>query len=244
MASVGREAQPACIGLVDSGVDNAARSALGDSLLGVRAFDWDEAARSVTANQHGIDALQHGSKLATTVCAIAPAAQLLMARVFFQRWLTRPAQVAAAVDWLCASGAQVINLSLGLRADRAILRDACNRALACGVILVASAPARGESVFPAAYPGVIRATGDARCDRMQWSWLDSTQADVGGCVTALDESVAGASAGAACVSAHIARFLDARPGAGRAQVLDHLRHRAAYVGPERRTSAPDQGTSE
>lgn len=212
---------------------------MGDSLLGVRAFAWDEDAQSVAAGQHDMDALQHGSNLARTVCAIAPAAQLLVAKVFFQRWLTRPAQVAAAVDWLCASGAQVINLSLGLRADRAILRDACDAALASGVILVASAPARGEPVFPAAYPGVIRATGDARCERMQWSWLDSIQADVGGCVTALDETVAGASVGAACVSAHIARFLQARPGAGRAQVLDHLRNRAAYVGAQRRTFAPD-----
>jgi hypothetical protein len=160
--------------------------------------------------------------------------ELLVARVFFGHWGTRPAQVAAALDWLCGAGAQVINLSLGLREDRMVLREACERTTAGGVILVASTPARGEPVYPAAYPGVLRATGDARCAPGEWSWLATPQADIAGCVTSADGTVSGASAGAAHVCAHIAMCLQDPAMSERDDLLDALRRGASYHGPERR----------
>lgn len=229
---------PVRVGLVDTGLDSAGAGRVGEALLASRGFAWDDANATVTGIESAPDTLGHGSALATTVIATVPEVQLLMAQVFFGHWRTRPAQVAAAIDWLCASGAQVINLSLGLRADRPVLQQACANALASGVILVASSPARGEAVFPAAYAGVIRATGDARCDSTQVSWLATAQADVGGHVTAVGGAVAGASAGAAYISGHIARYLQDNRAAGREQVLKHLRDCASYRGPERRGGRP------
>lgn len=225
------------VGLVDTGLGAVPDASVSQALITTRGFVWDGEKEAVAETQAQNDTLGHGSALAATVATTAPGVKLLMAQVFFQQWQTRPAQVAAAIDWLCASGARVINLSLGLRSDRPVLHQACDRALAAGVILVASSPARGEAVFPAAYNGVIRATGDARCDRDEISWLDSPQADVGGCVAAVCGSVAGASVGAAYISAHIARYLQGDSGAGLERVIEHLRERADYTGPERR-SAP------
>lgn len=226
------------VGLVDTGLGAGPDRGVNSALIAARGFAWDDPTRAVSEIAARPDQLGHGSALSATLVAAAPGVQLLMAQVFFQRWRTRPAQVAAAIDWLCASGAQVINLSLGLREDRPVLQRACDSALAAGVILVASAPARGDRVFPAAYDGVIRATGDARCARADFSWLDSAQADVGACVVTGCGSVAGASAGAVYISAHIARFLQMNSQAGREQVLDYLRQHASYTGPERRSTPP------
>lgn len=230
--------EPVAVGLVDTGlgVDAQAHSSILSTQA--RAFAWDDDNREVLVTESCADALGHGSALASTITAMAPEARLLMAQVFFQRWSTSPAQVAAAIDWLSDSGARVINLSLGLRADRAVLRDACDNALAAGVILVASSPAQGEAVFPAAYEGVIRATGDARCQASQFAWLASAQADVGACVNAVQGTVAGASVASAYVSAHIACYLEQHREAGREQVLGYLRENASYQGPERRGVEP------
>ena len=73
------------------------------------------------------------------------------------------AAVAAAVDWAVEHGASLVHLSLGLTADRAVLRAAVERAIRAGCVIVAASPARGPRVYPGAYPQVIRGTGDARC---------------------------------------------------------------------------------
>ena len=48
---------------------------------------------------------------------------------------------------------------------------ACAALLGQGAVLVAAHPARGAPCFPAAYPGVIAATGDARCGWQELSQL-------------------------------------------------------------------------
>ncbi|MOA36453.1 Subtilisin NAT precursor [compost metagenome] len=126
----------------------------------------------------------------------------------------------------------LINLSLGLRHDRPLLRAACQRALDAGIVLCAASPAQGEAVYPASYPGVLRISGDARCAPGQWSWLGSAQADFGAPVTA--GGLAGASLACATLSGQIARYLQAHPGSDRAALLDHLRRGAAFMGAERR----------
>ncbi|MFM7274424.1 MAG: S8 family serine peptidase, partial [Gammaproteobacteria bacterium] len=179
------------------------------------------------------DPAGHGSRIAAIV-AEDGGVELLDARIFGAGLRTDAARAAAAIDWLVAEGARILNLSLGLREDREVLRDACARAVAAGALLVASSPARGGKVFPAAYPGVLRATGDARCAPGEISWLGSTQADAGGHVRSLDGEVAGASMGCARVTAALARWLGAHPGASNADAITALRVQARYIGPERR----------
>ncbi len=99
------------------------------------------------------DALGHGSAVIQAILFRAPQARFSVAQVFDGRGVTSPLQIAAALQWLGGQGVRVVNLSLGVRQDRPLLREAVAELVAAGVLVCASSPARGEPVFPAAYPG-------------------------------------------------------------------------------------------
>lgn len=222
-------AQKIRLGLVDSGVSESqadpVRGACGFSPEGVLPVRPDP--------------LGHG----TTVCGIiihhAPDIALYNAQVFDRRGVTTATTVAAALDWLVAEKVDLINLSLGLAQDRAVLKAAVGRAIDAGIILVAASPAQGVAVYPSAYPGVIRATGDARCDIREVSFLDSAQADFGACPRGLEAPgtqrprIGGASLGTAHLSGQLAACLLA--GGKREFAREWLVSQAKYVHNERRT---------
>ncbi|HAV05795.1 MAG: S8/S53 family peptidase [Pseudomonadota bacterium] len=178
------------------------------------------------------DSLGHGAAVVDRLLQPAVPVTLCLAQVFGARGQTSALQVAAAIYWLVEQQVSLINLSLGLRQDRSSLRLACAAAAEAGILLCASSPARGEPVFPASYPQVVRVTGDARCSLGQWSWLDSAQADFGAAPHALN-GTAGASLACAALSGQVTAFLHEHPGAGREAVLEHLRRNASFIGPER-----------
>ncbi|SFN94099.1 hypothetical protein SAMN03159304_01447 [Pseudomonas sp. NFACC24-1] len=180
------------------------------------------------------DLLGHGSMVIEAIGRRAPAAVFCVAQVFDQRGVTSALQIATAIDWLVALDVRLINLSLGLRQDRNLLREACEAAVARGILLCASSPAQGEGVFPANYPQVLRVTGDARCTEQQWSWLNSAQADFAACVHGTCPGPSGASLGCAALSGHIASFLIENPEASNEQIVEWLQKNARYHGPERR----------
>jgi Subtilase family len=157
--------------------------------------------------------------------------------VFGDALRTDGVTVAHAIGWLVDQGVAVINLSLGVRQDHAPLRVACERAQARGCLVIASTPARGEPVFPAAYPGVIRVMGDARCGPSQHSALLLPHADFGACVLPPDgdRAHAGASLGSAHLSGRVAALLAGGVAPGRASVWQALVDSAAFHGPERKT---------
>jgi hypothetical protein len=226
----GGRAGPPLIGLVDSGF--AGRQA--HRVAHAAAFMLvDGQPRCGAASA---DRLGHGSALIDVMAALAPAARFAVAQVFGARPAASAAQVAAAIDWLVAGGVQLINLSLGLTEDRAVLRTACARALRAGVVICAAAPARGMPVYPAAYPGVFRMTGDARCAREEISHLDTRHADFGAHVRPLDGRVAGggASIGCAHLAGHLARYLGDGGAARLTAVRAWLIAQATYHGPEQR----------
>jgi subtilisin family serine protease len=213
------------LALIDSGVSERHR----ERVVAARAFpapplDVEDGIAAVTRA-----ALPHGPALADVLLADARV-ELVVARVFFASLATSAAQLAAALDWAADQGARLANVSAGLREPREVLGDALARALARGVVVVAASPARGAAVYPAAYSGVVRATGDARCAPGEWSWLASAQADFGAHASAGE--VRGASAGCAHVSACLAARLASGETPERA--LAALRERAHYAGPERR----------
>ncbi len=217
------------VGIADSGVDGPARASV------ISRADFGREGQQHEPQEAPRDRAGHGSALAALI-ADTHAVELLDARIFDAELRASAAQTAAAIDWLVAQGARILNLSFGLREDREVLREACARALSRGVLLVASTPARGAAVFPAAYTGVIRATGDARCAPGETAWLGTAQADAGGAVRTPCGTVAGASAGCAQVSAALASLLHRQPSATQNELLEAFRREARYHGPERRLS--------
>ncbi|MCW8903461.1 subtilisin-like serine protease QhpE [Sedimenticola sp.] len=217
------------VGVVDSGfsrdqaqtVDCAAAFVVDSEMLVQREAQYD--------------CVQHGTAVIRAIATTAPAARLAVAQVFTERFTTTPSQVAAAIHWLLDQRVDLINLSLGLRADRPVLQAACAAAAAAGIPLCAATPARGDPVFPAAYPGVLRMTGDARCAETEWSCLETRYADFGAFVRSSDGRVAGASIGTGYLSGHISAYLATGGAADVDSIRRYLRENACYFGAERRT---------
>ncbi len=216
------------VGIVDSG------GALGlPGVVAARSFAAGDDG-GIRCTESGDDRLGHGSQIARLIKELGGDIGLLSAQVFAGTRTSSPAQVAAAINWLVDDGAALINISLGVRRADAGLRLACERAAAAGVILVASAPARGAPVFPAAYPQCIAVSGDARCAETEISWLGGANADFGAhpCAVPGDASASGASFAAARLSARVSRLLCQGMAANAVPVK--LRAEARYHGPERR----------
>ena len=98
------------------------------------------------------DQLGHGSEVVAALQGEGGPVPLLLAQVFASQASTSALQVAAALLWLVEAGVTLVNLSLGLQQDRPVLHQACAEALAAGVLLCASSPARGG-----AGPGAAKA---------------------------------------------------------------------------------------
>ncbi len=180
------------------------------------------------------DPTGHGTRIAQLLEGAAPRAaggfDLLLGQVFVDARPASAAAVAAAVDWAVEHRASLVHLSLGLAADRAVLRAAVERAILAGCVIVAAAPARGPRVYPGAYPQVIRGTGDARCAPGELSCLQPGL--FGACPRFAAAGAAGASIGAARVTCTI---LEMPPVAAPA-VVTALTARSTHRGPERRTA--------
>ncbi|GGK67786.1 subtilisin-like serine protease QhpE [Amphritea balenae] len=229
------------IGIVDSGYGFAHSPLTGvDQVRVTQSFSFDD---GIVTGPVTDDQLGHGSALLEVIAEQAPDAEFAIAQIFSKRLSTTPAQVAAAIDWLVEQGAAVINLSLGLRNDRDNLRIACEKAIAAGVILCASTPAKGDPVYPAAYPGVFRMTGDARCRVDQISCLRTQYADFGGYVKARN-GVIGASAGCAQMAGHIGRYLNEAGDTSMQAVDSWLQQQADFFGAEVRFPDAKQSQSQ
>ncbi len=213
------------IGLVDS---------CGDGPDCVAASRFERCGAGVLAVPVAADVSGHGTRLGRIIAGGPAEASFVFAQVLDQTGRTSADVVAAGIDWCIAQGVDLVHLSLGLTADRPVLRDAIARALATGCVLVAAVPARGAVPYPAAYPGVLRATGDARCDPRQVSWLSDTT--FGGCPSVEGTPGGGASVGAAHVSRAIAAAMQP---CDTATVIATLALNAAWRGPECRSVHPD-----
>lgn len=80
------------------------------------------------------------------------------------------ADVASGIRWAADRGANVINLSLGIRDSYDVLQEAVRYAANRGVILVAASGNEGASSlsYPAAYPEVIAVGAAATTDSIPW----------------------------------------------------------------------------
>lgn len=205
--------------------------------------DDHAAARAVMADGSVMpahpDMLGHGTAVAAIIRRACPGAAIAHAQVFGDRPVTNALRVAAALRWFATMGEarpDVICMSLGLAADRAPLGKACKALVADGLVLVAAHPARGASCFPAAYPGVIAATGDARCGwddlshlgpALFGAWCNSPERGPAG--------MGGASMGAARVAGHLAAIVARTGRLDGPGAIAALAAHAVHHGPERKS---------
>lgn len=210
------------VGLLDGGVGGEAAAAV-------------VAARSFIGAVSGTAASSHGSQVAQCVLQHSESADLLVAQVFGDGREATVDTVLAGLSWLVEQGAQIVNMSFGMTQASPRLSHACRAAAEAGVVLVASAPARGGLAFPAAFGQCIAVSGDARCAPGEVSWLASASADFGThpfLHPGDPRRGGGASIAAARMSGLLAAELAAGADAG--TLRGKLADRARYFGPERR----------
>jgi len=176
------------------------------------------------------DTLGHGSAVSRRIANFAPSVRWHVAQVLDASGRTSALQIAAALDWLAQQDVPLVCMSLGVRADRPSLARACADAVSRGMALCASVPAHGAPVFPAAYEGMVRVTGDARCAPEQWSWLGTAQADFGAAAYTNPGQPAGASLANAALCGILAACMTRHRHFSMAQNLQHLRERAPIRG--------------
>lgn len=204
------------VGIIDSGLP----AFCGISVLSAQDF---------TNTSSTTDQLGHGTAV-TNIISHNLSADIVCARVFHEKLMCTPSQIADAIQWLIAMDVNIINMSFGLRNDRSVLRDACEQALDKNIILVAAAPSQGEPVYPSSYSGIIRATGDARCKQDEISWLNSRQADFGGYSGKPHLGPAGASIGCASVTASISQVKTQYPHYNQDSLIQTLIQQSSYQG--------------
>lgn len=180
------------------------------------------------------DSIGHGTAVASLILARASRCSLLSAQVFYAARPTAARVIAAAIEWCVAEGARVVNLSLGLRDDRRVLRDSCLAAISRDVLLVASHPARGATTYPAAYPGVLAVTGDIRCGDEDCSSIAHDRLFGASPLPPDGFPGGGASYAAARMAGLAAVFFDAYPAATAADFRNHLQAIARFHGREQR----------
>ena len=146
------------VGFVDSGI-NMKHEDLNARLISGENFNKDGLAYSEDTYGHGtfaagIVAAQTNNGLG--LAGIAPDVELYAYRIFSAKTTTMDALVAA-IEQAVQDGCQVINLSLGISNSSTSLRNAVEKAVASGAVVVAAVGNDGNAVtnYPAAYPGVI-----------------------------------------------------------------------------------------
>ena len=218
------------IGVLDSGVPGAAER-------------WSP--EGVATSHETI--LDHGALVAERIREHAADAEIVDAPIFNRDLSCPPERAAAAIRWLCRQDVEVINASIGLAGESSLLERAVAEALGAGVWIVAATPIRGVRPIPARYPGVISATGDARCQGREVSHLEGDPADFGASALVTKPGEAGAPRGGssfACarVAGALARALIESPGSDPRSVLIEG---AAYRGPQQRPglAVPGPGAS-
>ncbi|MFW8595199.1 hypothetical protein [Cribrihabitans neustonicus] len=177
----------------------------------------------------GSPAARHAAVMAACIRAAAPEACFISHAIFPGRLSTTAASAAAALSAAAKGGAVIVHCSFGLTGRDPALTDAVAELMAAGKRIVASAPAQGRPVYPAAFPGVYSVQGDARCGLEEWSLLKLPGAHYGAC----PRDAASGLAGASVAAAHFTGLLMRELAAGRGPEMAG----AAFRGRERRSGA-------
>jgi hypothetical protein len=121
----------------------------------------------LNSDTHANDDNGHGTHVAATIAestnnglngaGLAFSSSIMPVKVLDRNGVGNMSDIATAIDYAVANQADIINLSLGYTSPSQTLKEAVDRALAAGVVVVAAAgnDSRGSLSYPALYPGVI-----------------------------------------------------------------------------------------
>jgi len=165
------------VAVIDTGVDLDHPDLLDNLAAAPPGFDFIDEDLEPEDLPNGIDdngnnlvdeAAGHGSHVAGIVAATAPDAGLLPLRVLDSDGTGTAYNVVRAIYHAIDSGADVINLSLGLEVNVLAMETAIRVAHEADILVVASAGNRGisdEDHFPAGYAEVMAVTATDAADR-------------------------------------------------------------------------------
>ncbi|MCC7139269.1 MAG: S8 family serine peptidase [Planctomycetes bacterium] len=153
----GRRGAGVVVAVVDTGVDASSPALAGHLLPGFDFVDGDANPADVAngADDDGDGAVDegvgHGTFVASLVLAVAPDASILPVRALNSDAVGTASTVARAIAWAVANGADVVNLSAGLRVQLLSVQQAIANAKNAGVPVIAAAGNRALSSpdFPA-----------------------------------------------------------------------------------------------
>ncbi|NVB34905.1 S8 family peptidase [Bacillus licheniformis] len=152
-----RGKQKVKVAVLDSGIDKKHKDLKGKIKGEFNAID-------VTLNSD--DEVGHGTAIAGIIAAednsfglvgIAPETEIYSVKVLNSKGKGSLDNLVKAIEWCLDNNIQVINLSFGLAKDKPILREAIDKAVNSGIIVIAAAGNNyGENVdYPAAYEKVF-----------------------------------------------------------------------------------------
>ena len=205
--------------------------ALADTAPGLAAQAW------FCEADGGEAAGRHAEALAATLRSGNGDLQLINAVVFPGRLATSVKAIGDALDWLLRNPPEIVLCAFGLARASTELTLKTKALQRGGSLIVASAPARGQPVYPAALDGVISVQGDARCAPGELSRLDLPQAAFGACPVARGHpEVRGASAAAAHMAGILAANWRGSPAASPESLAETLAPALRYHGREKRSA--------
>jgi len=179
---------------------------------------------------------EHGTSVASIIAGaegVAPCTELVIIRVLDSEGQGNTFHVAKGIVEAVDLGVDIINLSLAVYQDSAVVRNAVSYALSRDVILVAAAGNDGydRMPYPAAYEGVLSVTAVDANERHALFPNQSKRIDLAapgvGILTAAKERgttlFTGTSAAAPFVSGTLASMLSAEPAQSSKQIVATLK---------------------
>jgi subtilisin len=209
------------VAVVDSGVEGVHPALAGrvERCVGVQrdGDGWK------VADTEATDPAGHGTACAGIVLRLAPDCRIWSVRILGEAARGQGTALLAALDWAIASGADVINVSLGTRSPEMAepLRSRIDRAYRANAIVVAAASnLPGVRSFPSIFSSLISVDSAAldNPDRFYFRFGRESEIEAPGIYVRApwpgggEKLVTGTSFACPHVAGHVARLISANPG--------------------------------